>query len=111
MSAETGNIPVESILDDRANFDEAIRTRADVDAPTAYPQIHKFLPQLIDAVALDSIDSEQNVLEDLEFRGAWLRDRPRTSRLPEVEVPLDVVTTSWGPYVLDRDDDPVGLSR
>jgi len=55
-------------------------------------------------VSFESIDAETPVLEAFEFVRDWHQTRPRTTRLPDDEVPLDVVTTSWGPYVMDRDD-------
>lgn len=108
---------VESIRNDRDSLDEAVDTVQALMRPpndpfhdrliAAYPQVRRFLPQLIDAITLESIDTEQTVLDALQFLGVWLRDRPRTTRLPEDEVPLDVVTSSWAPYVLDSNDDTV----
>jgi TnpA family transposase len=72
-----------------------------------YPQIRRFLPLLIDAVAMESTAPARPVLEAFEALGAWLTERPHTSRLSAAEVPLEVVNASWEPHVLDRDDGTV----
>ena len=100
--------------DDREQFDEALGTvTALMRSPSdpfhdrliaAYPQIRKFLTRFLDSVSFESIDAETPVLEAFEFLRDWHQTRTRTTRLPDDEVPLDVVTTSWGPYVMDRDD-------
>ncbi|MEJ7765310.1 MAG: Tn3 family transposase, partial [Acidimicrobiales bacterium] len=73
----------------------------------SYPQIRRFLPQLIGAVAMESAAPARPVLDAYQALGTWLTDRPRTTHLPETEVPLDVVSASWDPHVRDRDDGTV----
>ncbi len=34
--------------------------------------------------------------------GDWLADKPRTTTLPDTEVPLDVINPAWEPHVRDR---------
>jgi TnpA family transposase len=102
------------IRDDREQLDEALGTvTALMRSPSdpfhdrliaAYPQIRKFLTRFLDALTFESIDTEAPVLDAFEFLRDWHQTRPRTTRLPDDEVPLNVVTTSWGPYVMDRDD-------
>ena len=75
----------------------------------AFPQIRRFLPQLIDAVALNSTAPARPVVDAFRALGAWLADRPRTTRLPESEVPMEVVTGSWERHV--RDDQTGTVDR
>lgn len=94
------------IRDDRQQLDEALGTvTALMRSPSdpfhdrlvaVYPQIRKFLTRFLAAVSFESIDTEAPVLEAFEFLRDWHESRPRTTRLPEDEVPLDVLTTSWG---------------
>ncbi|MGH9022414.1 MAG: DUF4158 domain-containing protein, partial [Acidimicrobiia bacterium] len=72
-----------------------------------YPQIRRFLPMLIDALALESTAPARPVLEAVRALGTWLTERPHTSRLPDTDVPLEVVSASWEPHVRDRDDGTV----
>lgn len=105
------------IRDDREHLDEALDTVTTLMRPpsdpfhdrliAAYPQIRKFLTSFLGAVVFESIDTEAPVIEAFEFLRDWHETRPRTTRLPDDEVPLDVVTTSWGPYVMDSDSDTV----
>ena len=69
----------------------------------AYPQIRRFLPLLIDAVAMESTAPARPVLDAYRALGTWLAERPRTTRLPDTEVPMGVVTPSWEPHVRDRE--------
>ncbi len=69
----------------------------------AWPQIYRFLPRLIEALELEAIDSARPVLEAYHALGEWLAGKPRTTRRPDTEVPLEVVTPSWQPHVHDRD--------
>ncbi len=69
----------------------------------AYPQIYRFLPRLIEALELEAIDSARPVLEAYHALGEWLAGKPRTTRRPDTEVTLEVVTPSWQPHVHDRD--------
>jgi TnpA family transposase len=43
------------------------------------------------------------VLEACHALGDWLAGKPRTTRRPAGEVPLEVITPSWQPHVHDRD--------
>ncbi len=72
-----------------------------------YPQIRRFLPMLIDALAMESTAPARPVLEAVTALGTWLAERPHTTRLPGAEVPLDVVSASWEPHVRDRNDGTV----
>lgn len=67
----------------------------------AFPHIRRFLPRLIEALRLEGIDSAQPVLAAYHALGDWLVDKPRTTHRPDTEVPLDIVTPSWEPYVHD----------
>ena len=67
----------------------------------AFPQIRRFLPQLIEAVALESTAPARPVLDAYAALGTWLAERPRTTRVAEDEVPTEVVTASWEPHVRD----------
>ena len=73
----------------------------------AYPQIRRFLPLLIDAVAMDSTAPARPVLDASRALGTWLTERPHTTRLPDTEVPMEVVSPAWEPHVRDRDDGTV----
>jgi TnpA family transposase len=42
------------------------------------------------------------VLAAYHALGNWLAERPRTTTLPESEVPLEVINPSWEPHVRDR---------
>lgn len=68
----------------------------------AYPQIRRFLPLLIDAVTMESTAPARPVLDAYCALGAWLAERPRTTRLPDTEVPMEVVSASWEPHVRDQ---------
>jgi hypothetical protein len=72
-----------------------------------YPQIRRFLPLLIDAVAMESTAPARPVLDAYHALGTWLAERPHTTRLPDTEVPLEVVSASWEPHVRDREDGTV----
>jgi TnpA family transposase len=67
-----------------------------------YPQIRRFLPGLLDAVAFEAAPPARPVLEAYQALKTWLDERPGTSRLPDSEVPLKVVNVSWEPHVRDR---------
>lgn len=105
------------IRDDREQLDDACETVTALMRPptdpfhdrlvAAYPQIRKFLTGFLDALRFESTESETVVLEAFEFLGDWHRTKPRTTRLPDRDVPLAVVTTSWGPCVLEGDGDTV----
>jgi hypothetical protein len=58
----------------------------------AYPQIRRFLPRSIEAVELQAIDSAAPLLAAYHALGKWLIDKPRTTRRPAEEVPLEVIT-------------------
>ena len=58
----------------------------------AYPQIRRFLPRLIESVELQAIGSAAPVLAAYRALGEWLAGKPRTTRRPAGEVPLEVVT-------------------
>lgn len=75
----------------------------------AYPQIRRFLPQLLEAVALDSTAPSRAVLDAYRALGEWLEERPRTTQLPEKDVPMEVVTPSWERHV--RDEETGGVNR
>ena len=102
-----------AIRDDRAAIVGALETVTALMRPpddpfherlvAAYPQIRRFLPLLIDAVAMESTAPARPVLDAYQALGAWLAERPRTTRLPEGEVPMEVVTASWEPHVRDKE--------
>lgn len=69
----------------------------------AYPQIRRFLPLLIDAVAMESTAPARPVLDAYQSLCTWLAERPRTTRLPDTEVPMEVVTASWEPHVRNKE--------
>ncbi len=73
----------------------------------AFPQIQRFLPRLLDALTFAGIDSARPVLDAVHALGEWLEEKPRTTRRPADEVPLDVLTASWRPYVHDHATDTV----
>jgi len=54
------------------------------------------------AIELEATDSAQPVLAAYHALGDWLAERPRTTTLPEGEVPLEVINPSWEPHVRDR---------
>lgn len=109
-------VAVTGVLDelraDRAGIEQAMGTVATLMRPpndpfherlvAAYPQIHRFLPLLIEAIELEATDSAQPVLAAYHALGNWLAERPRTTTLPEGEVPLEVINPSWEPHVRDR---------
>lgn len=67
----------------------------------AYPQIRRFLPDLIEALAMEATPPARPVLDACEALGRWLSERPRTTRLAETEVPMEVVNGSWKAHVRD----------
>ena len=73
----------------------------------SYPQIRRFLPLLIDAVAMESTAPARPVLDAYRALGIWLAERPHTTRLLDTEVPMEVVSASWEPHVRDREDGSV----
>jgi len=73
----------------------------------AYPQIRRFLPRLIEAVELQAIDSAAPALAAYHALGEWLAGKPRTTRRPAEEVPLEVITPSWRSHVHDQQTDTV----
>lgn len=109
-------VAVTGVLDelraDRAEIEQAMGTVATLMRPpndpfherlvAAYPQIRRFLPLLIEAIELGATDSAQPVLAAYHALGDWLAERPRTTTLPEGEVPLEVINPSWEPHVRDR---------
>lgn len=110
-------VAVTGVLDelrtDREQVEQAMDTVATLMRPpndpfherlvAAYPQIRRFLPLLIEAIELQATDSAQPVLTAYHALGDWLADKPRTTTLPEAEVPLDVINPAWEPHVRDRD--------
>ena len=102
---------------DRERIDAALRTVEALMRPPAdpfherlvacYPQIRRFLPNLIDAIDFESTVSARPVLDAYQALGRWLDERPHATRLPDAEVPLAVVNTSWRPHVSDREDGTV----
>ena len=109
-------VAVAGVLDelraDRAGIEQAMGTVAALMRPpndpfrerlvAAYPQIRRFLPLLIEAIELQATDTAQPVLTAYHALGDWLADKPRTTTLPEGDVPLDVISPSWEPHVRDR---------
>lgn len=97
----------------RAEVEQAMNTVAALMRPpndpfherlvAAYPQIRRFLPLLIEAIELQATDSAQPVLTAYHALGDWLTGKPRTTTLPEGDVPLEVINASWEPHVRDRD--------
>jgi len=73
----------------------------------SYPQIRRFLPQLIEAVAMESTAPARAVLDAYRALGTWLADKPHTTRLADTEIPMDVVSASWEAHVGDRQDGTV----
>ena len=69
----------------------------------SYPQIRRFLPRLIEALELQAIDPARPVLDACHALGDWLTGKPRTTRRPAEEVPLEVITPSWRPHVHDHE--------
>ena len=53
-------------------------------------------------MALDSTAPARPVVDAFRSLGTWLADRPRTTRLPESEVPMVVVRGSWERHVRDE---------
>ena len=47
------------------------------------------------------------MLDACSALGTWLAERPHTTRLPDTEVPMEVVSASWEPQVRDREDGTV----
>src|SRR5664279_2770226 len=109
-------VAVTGVLDqlraDRPGIEQAMGTVAALMRPpndpfherlvAAYPQIRRFLPLLIEAIELQATASAQPVLTAYHPLGDWLADKPRTTTLPERDVPLDVISPSWEPHVRDR---------
>jgi len=108
------NAALDDLRNDREQIDEAMGTvtslmRSPLDPfhdrlVAAYPQIRKFLPKLIRAISLESTESTRPVLEALEALGVWLEEKPRTTRVADTDVPVEIVDKSWEPHVRDRDD-------
>ncbi len=106
-------VVLEALRQDREQIVEALGTVTTLTRPpgdpfherlvASYPQIRRFLPQLIGAVAMESAAPARPVLDAYQALGTWLTDRPRTTHLPDTEVPLDVVSASWDPHVRDRE--------
>jgi len=70
----------------------------------AYPQIRRFLPMLIEAIDLEATEGAAPVLGAYHALAQWLADKPRTTRLPAEDLPLDVITPAWAPHVHNSDD-------
>jgi len=108
---------IDGLRDDREQIDEAMGTvtslmRSPSDPfhdrlVAAYPQIRKFLPKLIDATAFESTESTGPVLDAFHALGIWLDEKPRTTRVADTEVPVEIIDKSWEPHVRDRDDGTV----
>jgi len=108
---------LDGLRDSRERLDEAMGTvTALMRSPSdpfhdrlvaAYPQMRRFLPKLITAISLESTESTGPVLEALDALGVWLDEKPRTTRLAETEVPVEIIDKSWEPHVRDRDDGTV----
>lgn len=106
-----------ALREDRERIEEAMGTVTALMRPPAdpfherlvasYPQIRRFLPLLIDAVAMESTVTARPILDAYRALGAWLVERPHTTRVPAGEVPLEVVSASWEPHVRDREDGTV----
>jgi hypothetical protein len=110
-------VAVTSVLDqlraDRGQVEQAMGTVAELMRPpgdpfherlvAADPQIRRFLPLLIEAIELDATDSAQPVLTAYHALGDWLNERPGTTTLPEADVPLEMISSSWEPHVRDRE--------
>jgi len=109
-------VAVTGVLDelraDRVGIEVAMGTVATLMRPpndpfherlvAAYPQIRRFLPLLIEAIELEATTSAQPVLAAYHALGDWLADKPRTTTLPDTEVPLEVINPGWEPHVRDR---------
>jgi len=105
---------IEEFREDRGQIERAMGTVTALMRPPAdpfherlvacYPQIRQFLPLLIEAVAFESTEVARPVLDAYQALGSWLAERPHTTRLPDTEVPVEVVNTSWEPHVRDRPD-------
>jgi Tn3 transposase DDE domain/Domain of unknown function (DUF4158) len=103
---------LEELRADRAEIEQAMDTVATLMRPpgdpfherlvAAYPQIRRFLPLLIEAIEFQATDTAQPVLAAYHALGDWLTERPRTTTLPEADVPLDVISPAWEPHVRDR---------
>ena len=76
----------------------------------AYPQIRRFLPLLIEAIKLDATESARPVLAAYHALGDWLTNKPRTTKLPDTELPLEVINAAWSPHVRDTDAGTVNRS-
>jgi TnpA family transposase len=97
------------LRDDRGRIEEVLTRVTALMRPPAdpfhdrlvasYPQMRRFLPALIDAIAFDSTTAARPVLDAYHALGRWLTERPHATRLPSTEVPLDVVNGSWEPHV------------
>ena len=103
---------VAAIGEDRERIAEALGTLTTLMRPpddpfherlvASYPQIRRFLALLIDAVDMEATAPARPVLDAYRALGTWLAERPRTTRLPDTEVPMEVVNASWEPHVRDR---------
>ncbi|MDA8333227.1 MAG: Tn3 family transposase [Candidatus Dormibacteraeota bacterium] len=106
-----------ALRQDRGRIERALGTVTALTRPPAdpfherlvacYPQLRRFLPTLIEAIPFECTDAARPVLDAYQALGTWLAERPRTTRLPEDEVPLDAVNASWEPHVRDREDGTV----
>ena len=67
----------------------------------SYPQICRFLPRLIEALELEATGQGRPVLNACHALGEWPTGKPRTTRRPARQLPLDVVTPSWQRHVRD----------
>ena len=65
----------------------------------AYPQIRRFLPDLLAALDLDATPASAPVVEAVDALDEWLNTLPRTTNRPDSEVPTEIVPTSWQRYV------------
>ncbi len=59
---------------------------------------------LIGAIDLEATEAAAPVLSAYHALGQWLVDKPRTTRLPAEDLPLEVITPSWAPHVHNSDD-------
>jgi hypothetical protein len=104
---------LDELRGDRAGIEQAMGTVSALLRPpndpfrerlvAAYPQVRRFLPLLIEAIELEATDPARPVLSAYHALGDWLADKPRTSELPDTDVPLGVINASWEPHVRNRD--------
>lgn len=52
---------------------------------------------------MESTAPARPVLDAYRALGTWLAERPRTTRLSDIEVPMGVVNASWEPHVRNRE--------